>query len=267
VLPFRPGNTGQCLHPVKCYFDMSEGVDDAGDSWLTLAGFGAPDAIWRKFDDQWRRVLWERYPVAPHIHMTHLIARKDPFEWGAAGWDQDKQAALVTDAVKFLQTIDKKRFIFSRCSVNVSARKRLIALGHPVADEITLCTEICMGSLFRWHYILNGNYSELLTLHFDQGEQFCRWLKRKWLANRTPPGRVTVEPNSLFWDMIGHIEECDSRHCYPLQPADMAAWAHSRSLTSIDRPFRHLSHIMQQVIPNFRADLTEDVMRMKNPIP
>jgi hypothetical protein len=45
---------------VKGYFDKSEGLDDAGDRWLTLAGFGTSDAVWSTFHDKWRRVLWER---------------------------------------------------------------------------------------------------------------------------------------------------------------------------------------------------------------
>ena len=67
---------------MKCFFDKSDGVDDAGDEWLTLVGFAASDGMWRKFEDLWRRVLWERYPIAPYLHMTHLLSGEDPFERG-----------------------------------------------------------------------------------------------------------------------------------------------------------------------------------------
>jgi hypothetical protein len=250
---------------MKCYFDKSEGVDDAGDTWLTLAGFGAPDRIWGKFDDRWRRVLWERYPVAPFIHMNHIVAGRDPFEWGAAGWTQQRQADLIFDAVKLLQTLDKKTFVFARCSLNVSARGRLLKEGYRISDEIEICRDMCIGSIFRKFYVIDGNFSERMHIHFDRGEEFCRQLKKRWEQTRTPEGHVSVDGEKLFWDIVADIREVDAKYCYPLQAADMIAWSHSRGLIKSDRPYRYLSHIMQQVIPNYQADITEEVMRRKNP--
>jgi hypothetical protein len=250
---------------VKCFFDKSDGVDDAGDEWLTLVGFAASDGMWRKFEDLWRRVLWERYPIAPYLHMTHLLSGEDPFERGVTGWNQHAQDALIRDAVFMLQTLDKKDVLFSRCSLNVSARNRLVADGHPVPDEVQLCRDICIGGPYRWFYVDQGRLYEQFSVYFDQGEPFIHPFKKRWENERTPSG--SVRPESFFWDMIKEIDQCDSKECYPLQPADMLAWAHNRSLLSIDRPHRSLSYMIEQVVPNWSWNLTEDVMRRKHPKP
>lgn len=247
---------------VKCYFDKSQGVDDAGDTWLTLVGFGAPDRFWRQFDDQWRRMLWERYPIAPYIH---VVARMGPFAWRATGWDHEKQSALVFDAVNLLQTQDKQTFLYPRCSLNVSGKERLVHEGYRIPDQVEICRDTCISGFYQKLYLIDKNYTERMFLYFDRGEEFAHELKRRWRANRTAPDRAPVDIEKLFWDMIGDIDELDAKYCYPLQAADMVAWGYTRGLIRTDRPYRHLAHIMERVIPNFQADITGDVMRKRNP--
>jgi hypothetical protein len=250
---------------VKCYLDKSDGIDDGGDVWLTQVGFAASDAMWHKFNDRWRRVLWERYPIAPYLHMTHLLSGKDPFIRGVGGWSEEAQSKLIRDSVFMLQQLDKREVFFSRCSVNVSARARLVAQGHPVPDEIELCRDLCVGAICQWRYLHQGKLDELFSIFFDQGEEFYTPFKRRWQMRRTPPDRVSVRPESFFWDMIREIEQRNAKYCYPLQPADMLSWAHSRSLLSVDRPHRSLSYMIEQVVPNVTANVTEDIMRRKHP--
>ena len=60
--------------------DGSYGEDAAKSRWMTLGGVMATDAVWGSFDESWIRMLAERYPRAPYIHMNELVQGVDPFE-------------------------------------------------------------------------------------------------------------------------------------------------------------------------------------------
>ena len=70
---------------MKLHLDGSEGDDDEGRKWMTLAGYIASDGFWRDFDDRWTTMLHNRYPIAPYIHMNELMGWDDPFE-RVNGW-------------------------------------------------------------------------------------------------------------------------------------------------------------------------------------
>jgi hypothetical protein len=224
----------------------------------------APSANWRSFTRDWEDMLRARYPIAPFLHMTELVYGNDPFERGAVGWNQEKVERLVHDALDVLQVLDKKAFLFLRCSVNVSARQRLIKEGYDVVDEVTLCTEICIGHAFHKHYIQDARIAERAHIVFDQGEPFYGKFLTRWMRAKTGDGQVVVDPVKLFWDLIESITEVDSKDSGPLQAADILAWAHSRSLSSYDRPFRDLARVMRCILPTTFADIGEGVMREKS---
>lgn len=70
---------------MKLHLDGSEGDDDEGREWMTLAGYIASDGFWRDFDDRWTTMLHNRCPIAPYIHMNELMGWDDPFE-RVNGW-------------------------------------------------------------------------------------------------------------------------------------------------------------------------------------
>lgn len=116
---------------MKCYFDGSEGTDDSGGKWLTLAGYAAPDSFWGAFSRKWERMLTERYPIAPFIHMWQVVSGEDPFE-RRSGWDEENINRLILNAVDLMQQMDKRRFRCFVCSVDISARQRLLREGYEV---------------------------------------------------------------------------------------------------------------------------------------
>ena len=77
---------------MRCYFDGSEGAEDNGTKWLTLAGFMAPDGLWGAFQRKWEAMLRDRYPIAPYVHMCDLLSHNDPFE-RSAGWSETTQSS------------------------------------------------------------------------------------------------------------------------------------------------------------------------------
>lgn len=226
---------------MKTYFDGSEGCDDTNAKWLTLAGYGATDSFWARFDDKWKRLLLERYPIAPYIHMWEIISGTDPFE-RRSGWTKEKISDLIVDTVKLLQGFDKTIFRQFVCSIDLSAHQRLVGEGYKIDDPFSICSDVCVGSAIDW--FLKKKKPEPLYLCFDRGEKFMSGIKKKWLANRTPPGRVSVDPSKLLWDSILDIQELDMETTPPLQAADMVAWARTRSLSEETRDWKYLAHIM-----------------------
>jgi hypothetical protein len=83
---------------MKAYFDGSNGIDESGDQWITLAAIAATDSVWADFDQRWEFMLHRRYPMAHYIHMTEILGDEDPFDT-QAGWCVDKKQSLVRDAV------------------------------------------------------------------------------------------------------------------------------------------------------------------------
>lgn len=245
---------------MRCYFDGSEGQDDNAATWLTLAGYMAPDSFWGRFQGPWERMLRERYPVAPYIHMIELLSRDDPFEWGVAGWDKTKIDKLILDAVDTLQQMDKREFCSFICSIDVSARGRLVSEGYNIPEPVVICADLCVGLAFNWYYDRHPNGIEMAYILFDRGEDFIREFKARWLKERTPPGKVAMH---LFWDLIADVQESDMASHPGLQAADMMAWARSRSLSERERDWRYLAEIMHAIIPTTGVFIDEQTMRKK----
>jgi hypothetical protein len=246
---------------MKCYFDGSEGQDPNDSTWLTLAACAAPDSFWGPFNRKWEQMLRERYPIPPFIHMWQIASGEDPFCRRGGEWTDERIDQLVMDAVKVLQEQDKSRFRSFVCSIDVTARDRLIAEGLPVYDAVSLCTEMCFGQAYNWHISSHHPRLELSYLFFDRGEDYIKELKARWLAERTPPGKISTGGTRLAWDMISDIQELDMKRHPPIQAADMFAWSRSRSLLS-DKKWVHLATIMQAVVPSSVAIIDEEKMRI-----
>ena len=255
-------STGRCdfdgtelLIAMKCFFDGSEGTDIHGDTWITLAGFGAPDKSWENFDRVWSRMLHGRYPIAPYIHMWKIAHGEDPFE-RRAGWTQEKIAALVSSAVQLLENRDKMHS-FS-CRVNLSARQRILNEGYVVYDPERLCAEMCHALFRRWSLTQR---LESVWIFFDRGERFMKPLKDQWLANRTPPHKIATDSTKRVWDFMANIEEDDAERNPGLQAADMLAWSTSRDIANKLRELYDLDQYMRNLIAEHHAIMDEALLR------
>jgi len=245
------------LIAMRCYFDGSEGSDDGGAKWLTLAGYIASDGFWGRFQGKWETMLKERYPIAPYIHMNPLVMHEDPFE-RVVGWTNGKMTELVTDAIMVLNGLDKEEFCSFACSIDLNAHKRLIAEGVKMPSEpIEILTHACVLGAFTWYFRNRPGKMEMAYIFFDQGEPFLEIIRKIWMG-KSAPGRVTVEP---IWGLIAGVQPMDMRNTPPIQAADMLAWARTRSLSSKKRLYQHLDKIISTVIPQDSVRLGEEKMR------
>ena len=247
-------NGSELLIAMKCYFDGSEGRDTKGDTWVTLAGFAAPDQSWKPFENAWHRMLRERYPIAPYIHMWQIVHGAKPFE--GHEWTTSKLESLVSDATSEITNRGTLR-AFS-CRINVSARHRAISEGYAVEEPIKICAGLCQAMSLSWRFRTN---IEKVWFFFDRGEPFIKPFKKQWLANRTPPGDVSIDPNKRVWDLIENIEELDMQTSPPIQAADMIAWATTRDLADKLGELRDLDQYMRGLVPDDHAIIDEEILR------
>jgi hypothetical protein len=244
----------ELLIAMKCYFDGSEGKDLYGDTWITLAGFAGTDKSWGKFEDTWSRMLRERYPIAPYIHMWEIVSATDPFE-RVNGWTKDRVVSLVSDAIELLKNRDSLH-AFS-CRVNLSARLRIIAEGHRVYEPERLCAEMCSALSLKW----NLAKLERVYLFFDRGERFMKPFKTQWLATRTPPKKIATDATKRVWDLIANIIDDDMELTPGLQAADMIAWGTSRDLADKLGELYDLDEYMSNLNVEHHAVIDEVLLR------
>jgi hypothetical protein len=257
--------TGQCsfhgneqLIAMKCYFDGSNTTDENGDQWAILAGFSGQDGEWAAFEKQWSEMLRARYPIAPYIHMSQILAREDPFE-RVAGWTDDKILQLVSDALDIVDGMTKRTFGSICCRVNLSARNRIVSEGKSVHEPMSLCGMMC-GAIGMARV---AHRPQLSFFFFDRGEEFVQPFKREWLLNRTPPGKISIDPNKAVWDLIGNIQETDMQNNPPLQAADMIAWAINRELSGKDKLLTDLANRIRAIVSHDNAEIGEQILREK----
>jgi len=120
---------------MQCYFDGSGRSRRYRQPVANSGRIHGADSFWGRFRDDWDRMLRERYPVAPYIHMIELLSREDPFAWGAAGWNEQKINKLILGALNILQQVDKREFCSFICSIDTSAHERLLAEGYVIRER------------------------------------------------------------------------------------------------------------------------------------
>ena len=228
---------------MRCYFDGSQGDDDTGDQWLTLAGYTASDLFWGRFQQTWEQMLRERYPIAPYLHMWELVSGNDPFE-RKAGWTEDKVHELIIDAAQLLQGFDKSKFCAFTCTISLSARDRLIAEGSEIPDPVEICSNVCVGSSFLWYFQEHSDDVEMAYMFFDQGEPFMNGIRNLWLKRHRPLNQVSLEP---FWGLIANVQPLDMRDSPSVQAADLVAWSISRGLSDRERPWKYWHRFSSEI--------------------
>jgi len=243
---------------MRFYCDASEGQDDNGAVWMTLAGLIASDQFWGDFQTRWETMLKDRYPIAPYIHMNPLVMREDPFE-RVVGWTDDKVSQLVLDALGFLQNINKRAFCAFVISIDSTAHRRLLAEGLPVGgDAVDILAYLCLDAAVQWYCREHPDNIEKLYVFFDQDEPHIKTLREKWLKKRTAPGSVSVSP---MVDLVANILPADMRENPPIQAADIFAWARTRSFSGKERMFRFLDAVASRIVPNGSIRIDEAAMR------
>jgi hypothetical protein len=245
---------------MRCFFDGSQGPNDAGERWLTLAGITAKDKFFDNLEPLWDLMLKARYPKAYYIHMNPMYTFDEPFV-RVMGWNEDKCNTLVQDAIQLLQNLDKDQFHAFVYSVDLEAHARIVSEGITIRAPAESCARLCVASAMSWHAERHADMGELELVHvlFDRGETFICELKKTWLRERTPKSqRFRSKP---FWDWIEEMYDVDMQDHPAVQVADMLAWSRTRGLKQEIRPQRDLMRILTTIMPTTLMFLDEPKLR------
>jgi len=216
----------EVLISMKAYCDGSGNAKTS--DFLVLAGVAAEEPVWAGFERDWARILANRSPIAPYLHMNEVSHGFGLFK-DEDGWDEPKRLALVKDCVFFSQTLDKSKFRSFICSIDVKRYRELKDEGELLPSVFSMCNHWVPRQMFKW-YLDNFGLWNLPELYyfFDQNEKF-----RGPFANLVRRGQKKSRLSN-HWHMIRQISPVDMRFTQPLQLADMLAWAHHRKLTYND---------------------------------
>ena len=191
--------------------------------------------------------------------MIEVLDNHDPFDL-LVGWDERRKKSLIHDAIILLSQMDKAGFSMAWSTINESARSRWEQQGEDViADPYAKCAAEC-SLLAVGGYIRNvpEEEREPIYVFFDRGEHFMGPFKNRWIRGRTKPGTPKNRDNG--WDVFSDVQELDLPFHFGLQAADMVAWAHSRALREVDRPFHYLKEWLLKVVPSQAIEHTEEAL-------
>ena len=196
-------------------------------------------------------------PNAQTGQMNELIGNEDPFE-RVNGWTNEKTQDLINDATNLIQGLDKRAYRAFLCTIDITARDRLVQQGYSIPDPELICSNWCVTKAFDWYMKAFAYSIDPMYLFFDRGEEYMSRIETPWLKNRTPPGRPKSQ---LWWDMIANIVPVDMATTPPIQLADMVAWSRSRILSERERPLQHLIRVLNSIMPTTVLQLDEAKMR------
>ena len=151
MMPKHSVSGKEILVAMKAYLDGSgyrgKGKNKQSSDFLVLTGVAATDAAWGSFDEDWRKILANREPKAPYVHMRELVPLAKPF-LAELGWDEHKADRLVTNCLMYAQHLDKKKFRTFTCTVDLEAYNAIIARGDKLPSPYSLCAYYSPEKIF-----------------------------------------------------------------------------------------------------------------------
>lgn len=240
---------------MKAYCDGSGSADTS--PFVVLAGVAAEESVWNAFERDWDRILKDRRPIAPYLHMNEVayFGGRGPFK-NENGWTDEKRTALVHDCLAYFAQLDKTKFRAFICTIDMREYRRVKQEGASLPSVARICNKYVPMNIFAW-YLENFTAWSLPELYyeFDQNERFIgpfQTLVAK-LQKRTRRGLYTA------FDAIKQIAPANMRNALPLQLADVIAWAHHRKLTPHKEglAWERLHFFTDKVLPFRRKDIDE----------
>ena len=181
------------------------------------------------------------------------------------GWTLDAAYGLVNQMLLFLQTY-KGQLQMYYCTIDLDARRKLIAEGYTIPHPVEMCNEYCAETVIKSHiqktYRQNPKAEEAdeMVFVFDQGEDFYGPFQQKWKREKR---RFYGKGGFSIWNVITDVTATTRMKQLPgLQAADMLAWAVNREHT-VDEgaPGRMHAYIMRQIISQYYVSFDEAKLR------
>jgi hypothetical protein len=238
---------------MRAYCDGSGNVGTS--DVVVLAGVAADESVWRQFEPEWDRILKDRDPVAPYLHMNEVASGAGAFR-NKDGWNDTKRESLVRDCLMYAQKLDKQLFRTFVSSVEMPPYRRLKQQHAKFPSIPMLSNKAVAIRMFRWYIENFSNWKQAeIYYFFDQNEIFASPFKTLWQRRQRKTRRGLYNP----WDLIKNVETANMRFTPQLQFADLIAWAHHRKLTpaSQGQKWSELHVFTDAVLPFTRRDYRE----------
>lgn len=248
----------ECLTVMKAYCDGSGNARTS--NVLVLAGVAADESVWKQFEPEWDRVLKDRDPIAPYLHMKEVASGSKPFR-NKDGWDDTKREFLVRDCLMYAQSLDKQLFRTFVSSIEMPAYRRLKQQYSNFPSVATLSNKAVSIRVFRWYIENFPNWKQAeLYYFFDQNEIFAGPFRMLWKRRERRMRRGLYNP----WSLIRNVETANMRFTPQLQLADLIAWAHHRKLSpeSHGKKWASLHTFTDSVLPFTRRDYREQDLQI-----
>jgi hypothetical protein len=215
----------------------------------------------------WSAVL-DEHPLKPqYIHMKELCSLNGEFSRDK-GWTQQDSFGVLNKMLVFLQNFDKQEFQMYYCTIDLEARRKLIAEGYTIPSAVDICNQYCAETVLKAHMkkTLDRNPSaqeaEEMVFVFDNGEDFFHPFYKKWERELK---RFRKEKGWNPWNVITDVHTTTRMKKLPgLQAADVLAWAVNREHTVEEGTAGKMhAHVMRQIISQYYIDFDEAMLRQK----
>jgi hypothetical protein len=198
--------------PMTVYVDGS-GTHGPSDV-LTLAACVMDSELIEPFNGAWNHKL-ERHGVAA-LHMRTL-------KQSASGTKQ-----LISELIEVLNRFSQEFLYMRTCSVVMTDYKEAKLRTASLKPAELLCVDVCLGGLSIPE--TDGGKADVITVQFDRGEPFQRYMHEAWRNGRKGPRSRQGWPRQVH-----DIQTANSATTPGLQVADLCAWALSRQERCLDQ--------------------------------
>lgn len=198
--------------PMTVYVDGSGTHDDS--DILTLATCVMDSELIEAFNGAWNQEL-QRFGLEA-LHLRTLNR-------SASGANQ-----LIGELIKVLSRFSQEFLYVRTCSVVIADYREAKLRSASLKPAELLCVDVCLGGLSIPEK--DGGKDDVITVQFDRGEPFQRYMHEAWRNGRKGPRSSQGWPRQ-----VQDIQTANSATTPGLQVADLLAWALNRQERCLDQ--------------------------------
>ncbi|MFZ0802203.1 MAG: DUF3800 domain-containing protein [Terriglobales bacterium] len=239
---------------IHCFLDDSGKESDAGNRFVTMAGYLALDRYWMIFSEVWYNLLLKH--GISWVHMRDLIPLQG--EYAKLGWDTTKRDEVLADFIKAIKISELTGF---GVGIDADAWREI---PKQVTKKHGNAQEFCFVRVLRQivDRLKIAGPADHVSIHFDSDQHYtpARFKRFSEVKERDEVARA----------YLSSISFCDPKKFRPLQAADLLAWETRKDLVQRTGGFESTprwkeffeSKIWERNLPDYSSEFwTQDEIR------